>query len=75
MHWSTRRALYAVAKKGHDRLDADLLDALSRDESTPPAMEGLPARRQGRLVPRAGQRAEPVPEAWPAAERLVVKRS
>jgi hypothetical protein len=42
MHWSTRRALDAVAKKGHDRLDADLLDALSRDEATPTAVEGLP---------------------------------
>ena len=31
MHWSTVRALTAVAKAGHDRLDADLLDALSRD--------------------------------------------
>lgn len=71
MHWSTLRALDAVAKKGHDRLDADLLDALSRDEGTPAAMESLQHPR----LSRARQRPEPLPEAWPAVERPLVKRS
>jgi hypothetical protein len=70
MHWSQRRALNAVARKGHARLDADLLDALSRDEATPTAMESV---RHSRLS-ATRERAEPVPAARPATKRALVER-
>lgn len=46
MHWSTLRALDAVARKGHDRLDLELLDALSRDRCRPDSAANRRAPRK-----------------------------
>jgi hypothetical protein len=71
MHWSTRRALDAVAKKGHAALDADLLDTLGHDASTRTEVEGV---RDPRL-PSARVPRRAVPRARPATQRELVDRS
>jgi hypothetical protein len=54
MHWSTLRALDAVARKGHARLDADLLDALSKDMGRRTLVCSVPGCPELRPCPKPG---------------------
>lgn len=71
MHWSTLRALDTIAKQGHARLDLELLDALSRDETTRTEVEGLRAPR----LPSSRQRRRALPSPRPAPQRELVDGS
>jgi hypothetical protein len=73
VHWSQRRALDAIGRQGHARLDAELWDALSRD-CAPPAGSFLLRPASARRQPGADARRDTFEENTTMEENLDMHR-